>query len=388
MKKKQMTMAVILMVCFMTACAQTPNSEERSGVRVAVGENSYNHNDNQKKEGDVKSLPSEGESAAEEGLTEAANHSAEEKSLAVLADCAGLKIEQTMYVANGRTLLINAEVNVGGVERISQYAYELADITEEKREDFFEAVFSELADQAAYDATNDVWTLDIDPEVRNYFLYSINYSNGGTTIPGEQIITLENRYYDLYPFEDNRLASLSDGKVNTALEEAIALCGRVVKSITDTDDYAADYMQAYGKNGRRPYYKIVFKRMLDGMPVTAYNNWIFLFDNNGIERVTGALFSVKEIGLEETILSPEEAVERLKEQAVFLKFDGENQAEVTEIALEYVVITSPDGKILLTPVWRFLLGGDEDARSFFGHKILGIDAITGELIWEERGQTM
>lgn len=161
-----------------------------------------------------------------------------------------------------------------------------------------------------------------------------------------------------------------------------------MESITDRDDYVVDYVQAYGNNGRRPYYKIVFKRMLDGMPVTAYNNWIFLFDNNGIERVTGSLFDMEEIGLEETILSLDEAVERLLEQASSIDLEEKSHMTVTRVTLEYVVVTTPTGRILATPVWRFWLGKDEDERNFFGHKILGIDAITGELIWEERGQTM
>ena len=312
----------------------------------------------------------------------------EEKNLLILADCKDMKIEQTIEAADGAKLLINADVNVDGVTGVSQYEYALVDITEETRANLFEAVFSELAETAEYDELNDVWTLDIDPEIRNYFLYIISYSNGGATIPGEQIAVLENRYYNLYPFEDNRLASLSDSKVDTALDEASAICGQVMASITDTDDYVVDYVQAYGNNGRRPYYKIVFKRMLDGMSVTAYNNWIFLFDNNGIERVTGSLFSTEEIGLEETILSPDEAVRRLQEQADSIDFEEENQMMVTRVTLEYVVITTPTGRILATPVWRFWLGEDDDARSFFGHKILGIDAVTGELIWEERGQTM
>ena len=49
---------------------------------------------------------------------------------------------------------------------------------------------------------------------------------------------------------------------------------------------------------------------------------------------------------------------------------------------------SSDGKILVTPVWRFLLGEGEDERNFLRQKILGIDAVTGELIWEERGNTL
>ena len=52
------------------------------------------------------------------------------------------------------------------------------------------------------------------------------------------------------------------------------------------------------------------------------------------------------------------------------------------------MIISDDGRILITPVWRFLLGKDEDERNFLRQKILGIDAVTGELIWEERGETM
>ena len=140
--------------------------------------------------------------------------------------------------------------------------------------------------------------------------------------------------------------------------------------------------------GRRPYLKLVFKRMLDDMPVTTYNDLALLFDNNGIEKVSGSLFSVNEIGLDKKLLSPEEAVGKLQEQAAFLDFKGESHVTVTEITLEYVVVMSPDGKILVTPVWRFQLGEDEDGRNFLRQKILGIDAVTGELIWEERGHTL
>ena len=383
--KKHITITILMIICFLTACAQTSKSEERNGIRVAAGEDS--RNDDQENEEEAEGSPPVVRTA-EDDLVEAPDSSVEEKILDILADYVDVKIEQTINAAGGSTLFIDANVNVDGIERVSRYEYELADITEKKRADLFEAVFSELADTAVYDERNDVWTLDIDSEIRNYFLYQISYSNGGATIPGEQIIVLENRYYDLYPFENNRLASISDSKVNIALDEITALCGQVLESITDTDDYVADYVQAYGNNGRRPYYKIVFKRMLDGMPVTAYNNFIFFYDNNGIERLTGSLFSTKELGLEETILSPEEAVNRLKEQAAFLNFDGKSQVTVTKITLEYIVTITPAGKILTTPVWRFWLGVDEDERCFFGHRILGIDAITGELIWEERGQTM
>lgn len=297
-------------------------------------------------------------------------------------------IEQTLDTADGTTLIINADVNVSGITRVSQYEYILTDINEEKREALFESVFAETKNKAEYDELNDVWTIELDSEIRNYFLYQISYSNGGKTIPGEQIIILENRYYDLYPFEDNRLDLLSDSKVDIVLDDVKNMCEQVVDSIIDTDDYAIDYIYAYGNNGRRPYYKVVFKRMLDGMPVTTHNNLTFLVDNDGIEMVKGSLFSIKETGLEEIILSPEEAVIKLREQAEYLNFEEESQVFVSEVTLEYFVVISQDGGILVTPIWRFGIGKDEGERNSMRHKILAIDAVTGELIWEERENTM
>ena len=397
MYKKCMIMAVIMAVCFMTACAQKQDSEEQGGTRDAVGENEYQESmtvedgagslsNDEKTASDGEAAPAS--SSPEINPTESPNYSFDREISEFLDACAGTRIEQTIPAADGTSLVISADVNVEGITRVSQYEYVLTDITEEIRADLFKSVFPEIADQAEYDEMNDVWTLNIDPAIRNYFLYQISYSNGGATIPGEQIIVFENRYYDLYPFEDNRLGSVSGSGVNASLDEAESVCRKVVEAITDTGDYAVDFIHAYGNNGRRPYLKLVFKRMLDGMPVTAYNDLAFLLDNEGIEKVSGSLFSVKDTGLDGTILSPKEAMEKLQEQAAFLDFEGESSVAVTEITLEYVVVISADGKILVTPVWRFLLGEDEDERNFLRQKILGIDAVTGELIWEERGHTL
>jgi hypothetical protein len=392
-----MIITVMTAVCFIAACAHKPDSEEQVDIRDAVGDSG--HQESWMEEDGAGILSNDAKSASDEepapdssfpeiDSAESPNNSFDREVSEILAACAGTRIEQTIEAAEGTSLLINADVNVEGITRVSQYEYVLADITEEKRADLFKAVFPETADQAEYDELNDVWTLDIDPAIRNYFLYQISYSNGGTTIPGEQIIVFENRYYDLYPFEDNRLGSVSDSRVNASLDEAESVCRRVVDSITDTEDYVVDFIHAYGNGGRRPYLKLVFKRMLDDMPVTTYNDLALLFDNNGIEKVSGSLFSVNEIGLDKKLLSPEEAVGKLQEQAAFLDFKGESHVTVTEITLEYVVVMSPDGKILVTPVWRFQLGEDEDGRNFLRQKILGIDAVTGELIWEERGHTL
>lgn len=377
MNRKYMIIIVIIS-CFLVSCAQKPNVGERNGVRAATSEHEDTEEVQQQNTNEIITNIPESISA----------NSVTQRNLDIFANYEGTKIERVIDVLNKESLFIDAVIDVDGINRVSQYEYLTKDITEEVRANLFQSVFLDAADEAEYDELNDVWTLDIDPDIRNYFLYQVSYSNGGTTVSGEQIIILENRYYDLYPFEDNRLSAVSDSKVDVSIDAAIGICKRTVNAITNADNYVADCVQGYGNNGRRPYYKIVFRYTLDGMPVSGYNDLTFLFDNNGIEMVKGSLFSVKEIGLTKNILSPDEAVERLQEQADFLNFEDESQIMVSKVTLEYIVINSPEGKMLITPVWRFWLGNDEDERNFLCHKILAIDALTGELIWDERGHTM
>lgn len=377
MHRKYMIIIVIIS-CFLVSCAQKPNVGERNGVRAATSEHEDTEEVQQQNTNEIITNIPESISA----------NSVTQRNLDIFANYEGTKIERVIDVLNKESLFIDAVIDVDGINRVSQYEYLTKDITEEVRANLFQSVFLDAADEAEYDELNDVWTLDIDPDIRNYFLYQVSYSNGGTTVSGEQIIILENRYYDLYPFEDNRLSAVSDSKVDVSIDAAIGICKRTVNAITNADNYVADCVQGYGNNGRRPYYKIVFRYTLDGMPVSGYNDLTFLFDNNGIEMVKGSLFSVKEIGLTKNILSPDEAVERLQEQADFLIFEDESQIMVSKVTLEYIVINSPEGKMLITPVWRFWLGNDEDERNFLCHKILAIDALTGELIWDERGHTM
>lgn len=377
MNRKYMIIIVIIS-CFLVSCAQKPNVGERNGVRAATSEHEDTEEVQQQNTNEIITNIPESISA----------NSVTQRNLDIFANYEGTKIERVIDVLNKESLFIDAVIDVDGINRVSQYEYLTKDITEEVRANLFQSVFLDAADEAEYDELNDVWTLDIDPDIRNYFLYQVSYSNGGTTVSGEQIIILENRYYDLYPFEDNRLSTVSDSKVDVSIDAAIGICKRTVNAITNADNYVADCVQGYGNNGRRPYYKIVFRYTLDGMPVSGYNDLTFLFDNNGIEMVKGSLFSVKEIGLTKNILSPDEAVERLQEQADFLIFEDESQIMVSKVTLEYIVINSPEGKMLITPVWRFWLGNDEDERNFLCHKILAIDALTGELIWDERGHIM
>ena len=55
-----------------------------------------------------------------------------------------------------------------------------------------------------------------------------------------------------------------------------------------------------------------------------------------------------------------------------LDFEENDQIMVSRITLEYIVANSSEGKTLITPVWRFWLGSDDDERNFLRHKILDI----------------
>lgn len=396
MAKKGIAMVFCVMaIYFLASCAAVPDSAERDGIKAAAGENlnggtgqtsgngkgsdtasGKNTEESQENVGDVKTEEPSGE-----------EKSPEEQNAEILAAAAGTKIEKTMKRADGKELLIDAGVDVEGVGRISLYRYVLESVTEGIRQKLFESVFPTRASEMKHDERNNVWELRNSSQGGDYWLYLISFSNGGTTIPGEEIIVLEYRYYDLYPFEDNRLKAVSDSRAAVSAEEAAEACGEIAEAVAAGDDLAVDYIHAYGTGGRRPYYKIVFKRMLDGMPVTTYNNLSFLYDNEGLEKVWGSLFSVEETGLEAPILTAEEAVDSLERQAVYLNFEERTRLFVSEIAPEYVTLMTSTGDILITPVWRFRLGEDADERNYLREKILAINAVTGDLIWEERGNT-
>lgn len=459
------TVLCAAVICVLASCAAVPDSTERDGIKVAVGgtldggtgDDSGNKMDSDatledqawkekdasgynggkagfgaeesgaEESGAVKSGAVEsgmegdsikGSGAEGSGAEKADNagrdrtdggqsfsyeKTPEEQSAEILTAAAGTKIERTIQRTDGKRLRIDAGVNTESVKGVSRYKYILQPITDEIRQSLFQSVFATRTSEMEYDERNDVWELRNSSQAGDYWLYQISFSNGGATIPGEEIIMLEYRYYDLYPFEDNRLKAVSDSKADVSADETAESCGKIVEALMEglrqatatateectqvAEEFAVDYIHAYGNSGRRPYYKIVFKRMLDGMPVTTYNNLSFLYDNEGLEKVWGSLFSVEEMGLESPILTVEEAVDSLERQAAYINFEEKTQISVSEITPEYITLMTPTGDIQIVPVWRFRLGEDADERNFLREKILAINAVTGDLIWEERGNT-
>lgn len=376
MKIKRQVIALalaLLQIVALAACAETPDSIDRDGIVVA------GTNNDEDKVNDP-AVPSESTSAP-------ASKTPAEESIAIISDSNGQHIKMDVDTPDGNKLCIDAVVKADGITQISKYNYVLVPISEELRESLFAARFGNRASEFEYDELNHVWTLSNSSSVADYYLYNTYNPMAGETVPGEESFSLEYRKIDLYPFEDNLLESVSSSAITLPLDEVISLCNQLVGAITNQEDYTVDYVHAYGTNGRRPYYKLVYKRVLDGMPVTGYNDLIFLVDSDGIEKVYGSIFDVEKVELQEPIISVEAAAAVLSGNIAQVSFGDNEMLSIGKITLEYLVSQNMMGEASIIPVWRFWIGDTEDQMNLNRGKIIAVDAVTGELIQGERGHT-
>lgn len=382
MRGKINILLMVLMLCLLTGCSQSEAEPyELSGVLY-------------------HSIDSANESEAvtpENDLSTQTGESNGVSSMDVLAACAGTTITQTIENADGKSISINAEVNVDGISRVSCYRYVPQPITDEFREillvKLHPAETWDVNDAAVYDAEKDVWEF-VTPRGESW-IYQVRDSQ----IPGEQIFNHERVDVSLDYSEDNLVRSViiqeDDMMGDKFLMEITMLFPtdieeigqKVIDSVTEADTYSCSYIHIYGNNDRQPFVIAVFKQIIDGMPVTVWHNFstVAMDDKRYWPgRVWGSFFLVEEVGLDKPILSAQEAVTAMQEQIDSVRIQGDTPTSVTKISLEYLAVFSSNGEPYIVPVWRFLLGDDEKERSLMGEKILAVNAVTGELIWEER----
>ena len=325
--KKQMTILALalLQIIALAACAGVPNSIDRNGIVLADTDNNA-----QESKTDNPALPSDSSPVS-------ASKTPTEESLVIISDSNDQHIEMDLETSAGNKLRIDAVVETDGITQVSKYNYVLVPVSEELRQNLFEARFGDRASEFEYDELNNVWTLSNLSSVADYYLYNTYYPMAGETVPGEESFSLEYRKVDLYPFDDNLLESVSNSAVTLPLDEVISLCNQIVDAIANLEDYTVDYVHAYGTNGRRPYYKLVYKRVLDGMPVTGCNDLIFLVDNDGVEKVYGSIYNVEKMELQEPILSAEAAAVVLSNNIAQVSFWDNEVLSTGKITLEYLV---------------------------------------------------
>ena len=385
MKRKVIALVVVIVqMVTLTACASTPGFSNQDGIVIATEKR--NVLDHSLAYTDIPSVTPMliSTTVAEENLEE---ENLEEENFENVMTADGQQIISEFESPVGSRLVINATVEVGEITKISKYDYVLVPISDELRQNLFAARFGERASEMEYDELNNVWTLSNSSSVADYYLFNTYYPKAGETVWGEESFSLEYRKIDLYPFDDNLLETATNSNVTLPLHEVISLCDRLVGAIANLEDYTVDYIHAYGTNGRRPYYKLVYKRVLDGMPVTGYNDLIILADSDGVEKIYGSIYDVEEVELQEPIITVEAAVAVLSNNIAQVSFGESEMLSIGKITLEYLVTQNIMGETSIIPVWRFWLGDTEDQMNLNRGKIFAVDAVTGELIQGERGHT-
>ena len=312
----------------------------------------------------------------------------------ILDASAGTIITQIVVSADGRSISIDAEVDVDGISRVSCYRYIPHLYTEEFRKTWFKhQFFSETWDvneAAVYNEEKATW--EIVTPIGRRWVYQVSDSK----IPSEQVMNLERIDIELDYAEENDIypAQIFDeiSFEELALYESVGHYPmeiayewqHIMEDVERTDIYSCSYIHIYGKDSEKPYVKAFYRRVLDGMPITVWHN-LSIVSRASLVRVWGSFYSVEEIGLAKPILSVQEAATVLQEQTDSIQIQEEIPLSVTKITLEYLSVMSSDGEPEIVPVWRFWLGDDEMERSMLSERIFAVNAVNGELIWEKRG---
>lgn len=349
--------------------------------------------------GEVESFPSStAESGAEtesDDFDSMDEKTVEEANREVLAACAGMTITQTIESADGRRICIDAQVDVDGISRVSRYTYVPQQFTEEKRKALLKKMFPaegwDVNEAAVYNEKEDEWEI-VTPRGEKWVCQVRN-----SQISGEYVVNVERVDVALNYMEEDevfpiRLSNTPTEDVLLLIETAdctiseIEQIGQLIAaSIEEEFIYSCNYIYICGEESGHPYVKAVYKQTIDEMPVTAWHNFSTATSKEGRfpVKVWGSFYSIKEIGLTKPILMPMEAIVSMQEQIDHIQMQ-ETQICVTKISLEYLAVNSSEGGMEITPIWRFWMGNDEMERNGMCEKVLAVDAVSGELIWEDR----
>lgn len=377
MKKHLIIGLSLCLVIGLTACKQPPVTEDRIHT-AGKQENTESVALENSTEADITAEDTKPE-------TEAVTNNSYVKNLSMVHQADGLHISETIKAPNEKQIIIDAQVSTGNVTGLSQYSYILSPPDDTLRTSLFRAYLGNGADSAVYDERNDVWELHNSESIGDYYLYEHTMAMAGESVPGEEIFTLQYRDVNLYPFEDNLLPSLAECGVSIPLEDVISLCSTITDAIAPQNSYVADTVLPYGNQGRRPYYKIFFRRTADGMPITGYNDLSFWVDSNGIQTISGALYELTAQPIFSELLPLEDAVSTLQKNAALIDFYGEDTLTVSAVSLEYIVTLTETQEAVVVPAWRFQIGADDDALTINHTRVLAVNAVTRELIQGERG---
>lgn len=316
----------------------------------------------------------------------------------ILTASAGTMVTQTIGTSAGGVISIDAQVDVDGVSRVSRYRYIPLQFTDEKRKALLKKMFPaegwDVNEAAVYNEKEDEWEI-VTPRGESWVCQVRD-----SRILGEQIVNVERMEAALdYAAESEvtpiRLPNTPEEDMMLFLEftdfkqrpSEIEQIGKMtIASVTEEVVYYCNYIHICEKDGEHPYIKAVFKQTVDGMPVTTWHDLSTATSKGSVfpVKVWGSFYSMEEIELTELILTPTEAAAAMQEQIDSIQMQ-ETQMCVKKISLEYLAVISSEGTPEIVPVWRFWPGNDEKERSMMCGQIFAVNAVSGELIWENRG---
>lgn len=330
--------------------------------------------------------------------------SLDEENAQILRTADGQVFQETIQRPDGKSIVLDAQVDVENVERVDCYQYENMIITDQQKTDLLYAFLGDRASEGEVVEFNGVfqhWQLTNSSDPNDYYKYSTTqFLAGEHVLPQEDIFMLEYapRNLALNPFDYNLLPTVNESDMTTPMEKVIESCEALVATVSGQGQYAVDYVHAYGQDGCVPFYKVVFKQTKDGMTVTGYNDLIFRVDDDGIEDFYGPVYGIGESLLTDPILSVEQAVDVLKENVMQISFDEfgyfgsdgafislvDDELLVRSITLEYIVINQADWTAQVMPAWRFNEGRTDDEMNLFRDRVIAVNAVTGEIIQGRR----
>ena len=302
----------------------------------------------------------------------------------------GRQITGSFVIDDTFTLEIDAVVDVSNVERVSMYEYVPASITDAQREALLGAYFGDRIDEVKHNTNgwNNHWELSTDTE-----FYSFGYSFGKNLI-SEETFFLRDYKKEIREFDELMLNGISEAGMRISLGEAYDLCDRLLCTVTD-DQYVPTNVRPFKMNPNTDdgMLWIVWSKSADGMPITADNDPKFYLTDNDVIYLHGTVYDTVPMEIPDKIISLDEAVASLGNYASYIndpnnfmgfEFIYNDAVPVTEITFEYVVVRDENYRYTVVPVWRFLIGDDEESRLMYKDRVISINAITGELIAERR----
>lgn len=304
----------------------------------------------------------------------------------------GREYNCSLRTANDTLIIIDAEVASDHVERVSKYIYIPKSITDEERTALFKEYFQEKANEVYHHTVgnSNCWVLRNENDS-----YMFNYGRGYGSID-EPLFSLRNQNIQTNAFPQNMLPCIS--ATNISLDDAYNKCTPILAVLVGDAIYDADWIRPFplpNAADNKGFFWITYRRLVDGMPITANFDLRLFVSEKEIIRVLGTLYNIEEVPLDQQIITVDEAMESLENHSALIYTQNLGLEEefidsipVSEISLEYLVIRGLDYTYEITPVWRFIIGENEEQRLMHRDKIIAVNALTGQVIIEQRGIQM